>query len=54
VEEMETVEEMKKRTGDRLDGINLEFFFFLEYVAGRFNELKRIWILNIYTIRDYK
>jgi len=25
---MRTVEEMKERTGDRLDVINLEFFFF--------------------------
>jgi hypothetical protein len=34
VGEMGAVEEMKERTEDRLDGINLEFFFFLEYVAG--------------------
>jgi hypothetical protein len=28
---MRTVEEMKERTGDRLDVINLEFFFFFFY-----------------------
>jgi pentatricopeptide repeat protein len=35
--EMGMVEEIKERTGDRLDRIYLEFFFFfffLEYVAG--------------------